>query len=221
MAETVIKPPQSIAVCGDDQGKRSVSAISIAISEPAASEIRYRVRIDCKFSGGLARLGQIRTTAPASAGIPSRIVAICCAPGVLAWIVRVTPIAPYSAADVGGTLKVDGWFESGTAPGITPMSGSLLEAGGPDAGIYNNASGTAPGVVTVPAGAPVDEISLIANTVGDATIAVVSPDLGALPVTTVKTGTGFTTKPTGLMGPATITFGGNVLEYFAAWREVL
>ena len=65
-----------------------------------------------------------------------------------------------------------------------------------------------------------DEISLIANTVGSATLAINSPDLGALPFVTVTAASGFSTPPKGLMGPATITFAGNVLEYFVSWREV-
>ena len=117
MADTVIKAPWSVAWVGDPVGGRSVSAISIAISESVRSRIRYRVRVDCQFSGGIARLGQIRTTAPNSAGIPSRLVAICCAPGVLSRWVTVRPIAPYDASLVGGTLKVDGWCDGGAEAG--------------------------------------------------------------------------------------------------------
>jgi hypothetical protein len=183
--------------------------------------IRYRIRIDVEFSGGVSRLGQIRTVAPNSEGVPSRVVAICCCPGVIAWRAKATPVAPYNASDVGGTLKVDGWETGVALPGVVPLDGSLLEAGGPDAGIWNKASGTGPGVATIPAGARVDEISAVANSVGTATIAIVSAELGALPVVDVSANSGFSTPPKNLIGPGSVTFGANTLEWFVSWREVL
>ena len=220
MAETVLRAPFALCRYGDNLGRRSISAISVALSEPARSTVRYRVRVDAVFSGGIARVGQIATVAPNSEGIPSRVVLIACVPGVLEWLVKATPIRPYDASAVAGTLKVDGWDESGTSAGITPLDGSILEAGGPDAGIYNEAGGLGAGVVQVPAGARVDEISALANSVGNATIAILSPDLGALPTITVPTSSGFTTAPKNLIGPATITFAANVLSHFVSWREV-
>lgn len=220
MADTPVKAPFAVVRYGDPTGKRSVSAISIALSEPVRSVIPYRVRVDCEFSGGLARLGQVRTVPPSAAGIPSRVIAICCAPGVIAWRVRATPVRPYNASDVAGTLKVDGWDQAGTLPGITPLSGSLLEAGGPDAGNYNQSTGLAPGAATVPAGARVRGWSFEAGG-APATAVITSPVFGALPTITVPVGGAFTDNPDGLLGPATFTFAGGVSRWWVSWLERL
>ena len=219
MSHSVLRAPKTVVRYEPDRPGYA-SSISVALGEPARSVISYRIQIECRFSGGLARLGSILTAPPLGRRRAGRVVAIANCPGVLEWLISATPIRPYDGGRVGGTLKVEG-CQYPSPPGVMALDGAILESGGEGAGIYNHASGlnpVTPFTVAVPTGAAVTEISAQAKGGGDATIAVIWP-LSSPDVVTVKAGKGFTTRPTGLVGPVSIVFGGNVLTYFVAWRE--
>ncbi len=215
MSHWVIRAPKTVARWGP-RGKYA-SSITIALGEKATSDVAYRVRVDAEFSGGKARLGVVRTIPPLSLRAPARIVAIASAPGVLEWTVVVTPVRPYGAKDVGGTLKIEG-CEYPACQGLYPMGGSLLESGGPQAGAYRHLAGGAPGSAVIPAGSVVDSYSVNASA-GGGTVDITSPIFGALPQIVIPANVAFDDQPENMLGPFTIAFGGDVNAWAVGYRE--
>lgn len=218
MSHTVLRAPKTLAEFTPAPGDKPISSITLGLGQKAGSAVAWRLAIVAILSGGRVKLGQI-ITAPVSTRSAARVVAIASCPGAIAWQVVARPVRPYTAAAAQGTLKLDG-CEYTAGMGVIPLDGSLLTAGGPDAGAYNHDSALGVGTATIPPGSRVEEYSIIANSVGNAEIRVTTPVFGALPLITIPPSSAWGTKPKNLIGPATIDFIGNVFSWQAQWSEV-
>jgi hypothetical protein len=211
MTARVLRFPFTAARIGAGRKARVRPSVSIALSEKPGTGQSYIVTATALTIDGVSLVGRVQTNPLETGQALSRVVLIACCPGARAWEVRVKPVD--SALPVGGWLSVDESPDLGSEAAI-PCNGSLLLQGGPDAGRYNQDSAAAAGATVIPSGARVRGYSVIAGAAA-ATITI-----GSLSPITVPAGGAFGDTPDNLVGPVTITFGGDVASRWASWLEL-
>lgn len=207
-----LKAPFVTAQIGDSAKLRAQPAIMVALSEGRARGQSYIITAKAKTPDGVQLVGKVRTNPLTAGQTRARVVLLASCPGALEWEVRATPVDP--------TIATGGWLSLSVAPDLgccsaIPCNGSLLLAGGPDAGSHRYESGTTATTTSVPSGARVTGYALLASGAGNATIVVDGGDL-----ITVPASGSFQDRPEGLIGPCDITFAGNVASRWVSWREL-
>jgi len=149
-----------------ESGRIECPAVSVAISQSAASAAVWSLRIEPRFDAqAVVRvLGRVETVPPTMGAHPSSVAAIACAPGAVGWFVEVERVrversgAPATAED--GFLDVDLSANPDLlSPGVTALAGAAIGA----AEIYSYQAGVVPigaSSVNVPVGGRVLAVSV-------------------------------------------------------------
>lgn len=147
---------------------------------------------------------------PAPNRPPTRIVARCCVPGAVQWRVVGKALFVHGETVPAKQLATVHLLAS---PGVGGRLYELAEGYARRVDAYDYATDNAPGTVTVPRGARVEQISCSASG-GFATVEIA----GGASVF-VPDGQTFTVTPDRVfgIGTADIVFGGSVASYFVGW----
>lgn len=182
-----------------------IPSVCVMLSQDAASDARWRLRLIVQTENNHAELGQMVTSSPAAGATPSRVVLEATCPGAIGWAV----VAELAEGTPGGSelLDIAASRCCGDA-GLQPLEGERF-APVQGSRVYSLYAGAA-GAAAIPAGLEVVGIAARDTAaLGTATVTV-----GGNPAVAVPTGGAVKLGPpldplTGrgtLAGPVTITF---------------
>jgi hypothetical protein len=163
--------PNLVTLDAREAGKECIPACCILLSQPATSDVVWRVTISVKTENNRARLAVATLSNPAAGAAPSRVVALCYVPGAVAWDVTVDYVSGTLPAGATELIDIAASECCGGEFGATVLEGAVSPPIGATRS-YSTLGGVS-GVAAVPVGAAVVGIAAFANAgVANATIQV-------------------------------------------------